>query len=87
MSSHHDPVYLEVQIEKRQLHATRKRLYQELEKVLDMPVLAFFTSFRHPVMIDDWDADTCNSWRTMTAVKSKNSGQRWRCQRTSRFAL
>lgn len=38
-------------------HETRRHLYEEIEKELDLPVISFFTSFTHPVMIEDEDAD------------------------------
>jgi ClpP class serine protease len=50
------PVYQQVLIEQNQTHDTRKHIYKELEKVLGMPVLAYFTSFHYEVMIDDSDA-------------------------------
>ena len=37
--------------------ATRKHLYQQIQKLVDKPIISYFTSFRHPVMIDDSDAD------------------------------
>lgn len=46
----------QIQQEEHQAHATRKRLYAQLEKRLGMPVLAFYTSFNQPVMMDDNDA-------------------------------
>lgn len=42
--------------EEHQAHATRKTLYAELKKKLGKPILAYYTSFNHPVMIDDSDA-------------------------------
>ena len=35
---------------------TRKHLYEKIEKLLDLPVVAFYTSFIYPVMIEDNDA-------------------------------
>ncbi len=43
--------------EQNQGHETRKKLYSDLEKELNMPVVAFCTSFQFPVMIEDADAD------------------------------
>ncbi|MBW2167097.1 MAG: ATP-dependent Clp protease proteolytic subunit [Deltaproteobacteria bacterium] len=43
--------------EQNQTHETRKRLYLSLEKLLQMPVISYFTSFNFPVMIDDNDVD------------------------------
>jgi hypothetical protein len=50
------PVYLEIQNEMMQTHKTRKDLYERLENRLQLPVVSFFTSFSHPVMIEDSDA-------------------------------
>lgn len=36
---------------------TRKRLFDKLERELGRPVVSYFTSPRHPVMIEDDDAD------------------------------
>jgi len=43
--------------EQLQTHETRKLLFVSLEKELQRPVITFFTSFVHPVMIEDADAD------------------------------
>ena len=43
--------------EKQQTQETRKYLYEKLEKAYKVPVISFFTSFRHPVMIENADAD------------------------------
>ncbi len=43
--------------ERGQEHKTRKRLYLELERALGRPVVAFFTSFNFPVMLEDDDVD------------------------------
>lgn len=43
--------------EQRQTHDTRKNLYFSIEKLLDRPVISYFTSFNFPVMIDDADVD------------------------------
>ncbi len=43
--------------ERLQGHETRKDLYVTLGKMLGLPVVSFFTSFRYPVMIEDSDAD------------------------------
>ena len=51
------PVFNQVLAEQEQSHNTRKRIYAKLEKQLGKPVLAYFTSFSHPVMIEDADAD------------------------------
>ena len=46
-----------VHTEQGQLHATRKALFAALESKLERPVVSFFTSFVHPVMMEDADAD------------------------------
>lgn len=51
------PVFNQVLAEQEQSHNTRKGIYEKLEKQLGKPVLAYFTSFSHPVMIEDSDAD------------------------------
>lgn len=38
-------------------HDTRKDLYTKINELLGKPVIAYFTSFKHPVMMDDEDAD------------------------------
>lgn len=49
-------VYQQVLIERNQHHEGRKHLFLELEKVINKPVVAFFTSFTHNnVMIDQND--------------------------------
>jgi ClpP class serine protease len=52
-----NPVIQQVLTEQNQGHETRKRLFIELEKELERPVVSYFTSFRFPVMIEDADAD------------------------------
>lgn len=42
--------------EEHQAHATRLKLYADLRKRIGKPILAYYTSFNHPVMIDDSDA-------------------------------
>src|SRR5208283_4940283 len=37
--------------------STRKDLYLDLEKILGVPVISFFTSFVYPIMIEDTDAE------------------------------
>jgi ATP-dependent protease ClpP protease subunit len=49
-------VYQQVATEQHQGHETRKKLFINLEKELNMPVVSFFTSFYAPVMIEDSDA-------------------------------
>lgn len=43
--------------EQSQAHSTRQDLYLEIEKLVGLPVVSFFTSFRYPVMLEDSDAD------------------------------
>lgn len=50
-------IYDRVMEEENQGHATRRPLLEGLTKDLDRPVVTFFTSFHHPVMIMDEDAD------------------------------
>lgn len=50
------PVYQQVMTEQHQGHETRHNLFIELEGLLEMPVITFFTSFHFPVMIEDADA-------------------------------
>lgn len=51
------PIIHHVMTEQMQGHETRVKLYTELEKTLGRPVVSYFTSFVHPVMIDDADAE------------------------------
>ncbi|MGD6851868.1 MAG: SDH family Clp fold serine proteinase [Candidatus Bathyarchaeia archaeon] len=51
------PIYQKVREEQFQIHSTRKQLYRKLEKLLGMPVISYFTSFRYPVMLEDSDAE------------------------------
>jgi hypothetical protein len=53
----YDPVITRVLAERSQQHATRKSLFNKLEEELQRPVVAYFTSFRYPVAVDDSDAD------------------------------
>lgn len=57
MGKRSDPVISQVLNERNQGHDTRRRLYARLETMLGRPVVAYFTSFRFPVMIEDTDAD------------------------------
>ena len=51
------PDWATVQDEVNQAPNTRERLYRDLEKCFKMSVVSLFTSFRHPVVLDDSDAD------------------------------
>lgn len=53
----HDPVVTRVLAEIQQQHPTRKVLFVRLEEYLNRPIVAYFTSFRYPVAIDDSDVD------------------------------
>ena len=46
----------QILIEKQQELPTRQKLYRDIEKILDRTVVAYFTSFKRPVLIDDDDA-------------------------------
>ena len=56
MGSEH-PVIRKVLSERTQSQETRQVLYNRLEELIGRPVLAFFTSFNQPVMIQDQDVD------------------------------
>jgi ATP-dependent protease ClpP protease subunit len=43
--------------EHHQRHSTRQNLYTELERHVGLPIVACFTSFLYPVMMEDSDAD------------------------------
>lgn len=47
----------QVQEEQYQGHSTRKRIYQELEREIGMPIISVVTSFEYPVMLENQDAD------------------------------
>ncbi|MFB5652838.1 hypothetical protein ACE5IS_19530 [Leptospira wolffii] len=51
------PVVRQVLTEQNQGAETRKALFSTIEGLLGRKVVAYFTSFKHPVMIDDDDAD------------------------------
>lgn len=51
-------VYLAISAEAQQQPSTRKALFQKIEKELDgRALVTFFTSFNHPVQIEDADVD------------------------------
>lgn len=52
-----DPIFGQVMAEQNQIPATRTRVIKNLERILGRPVIVYFTSFNHPVMITDEDAD------------------------------
>lgn len=49
------PEYIKVLSELTQHHDSRKKYYERLENIINMPVLSYLTSFRYPVSIDDQD--------------------------------
>lgn len=51
------PVIRQVLTERLQGPETRRTLFERLEALLQRPVLAYFTSFAQPVMIQDQDVD------------------------------
>jgi len=50
-------VFEQVLAEVKQSHGTRKNLIKKLEKEIQRPVISLFTSFSHPVVLDDEDAN------------------------------
>jgi len=52
-----EPVISRVYKEQSQTHETRKKLFYDLEKIFERPVVSFFSSFRHAAVIEDDDAD------------------------------
>jgi ClpP class serine protease len=52
-----DTVIKKVMDEQSQGHSTRINLFVEIEKILNKPVIAFFTSFNQQVSIEDTDTD------------------------------
>ena len=54
-------VLAKINQEKSQDHSTRVRLFRKLKRALGMPLLAFYTSFRYPVAIEDSDAEMLES--------------------------
>lgn len=61
MPSENNPVLMQLLAERSQSHKTRKDLFVELEKELGRPVVSFYTSFVHPVVIEDSDVDMIGS--------------------------
>ena len=52
-----NPIIYKILDEQNQGHSTRVPLFEKIEKILDRPLISFFTSFKFPVMIDNSDAD------------------------------
>lgn len=46
-----------VNLEKNQIHDIRRNIYVDLEKMVCIPIISFFTIFKYPVSIEDSDAD------------------------------
>lgn len=69
-----NPLFKRLLEEVNQEHSLRKGLYSRLEKVLgdDKRVIAFFTSFRFPVLIEDGDADMLEEVLGSTDLDNKN---------------
>jgi ClpP class serine protease len=57
MAPDSDPVYGHVNSERNQDHRTRQDLYRKIEENLGRPVVSLFTSFIHPVMLEDEDTN------------------------------
>jgi len=56
-----DSPFSSMQAERSQDHRTRVLLYKRLARELGRPVVAIFTSYRYPVMLDDSDANMLES--------------------------
>lgn len=54
-------VHGKIQSETGQDQFTRQHLYQNLERIIGRSIVSYFTSFHHPVQIDDDDADIIQS--------------------------
>lgn len=52
-----NPIISIVQTERTQAHGTRRQLLADLGHNLDRPVIAYYTSFKYPVMMVDEDVD------------------------------
>ncbi len=52
-----NPIIYKILDEQNQGHSTRVHLFERIEKILERPLITFFTSFKFPVMIDNADAD------------------------------
>jgi len=50
-------IFQQIIEEKTQSPSTRSKIYEEIEKIIGIPLISYFTSFSYPVMIDDDDAD------------------------------
>ncbi len=56
-SDNRKPIFSRIQDEQGQTHGTRVAIFERLEQLLQRKVMTCFTSFRHPVELDDGDAD------------------------------
>lgn len=52
-----EPIIAKVLTEKTQGHDTRQQLFLDLSSHLGRPLITFFTSFHHPVAMDDQDVE------------------------------
>lgn len=57
MAEKRDSEFVRLQREVDQAFDVRREFYDELEKLFGLSVFALFTSFRHPSLLDDDDAD------------------------------
>lgn len=55
--SQDDPTIMRVMAERQSNYVTRRPLLEKLDGLLGVPVVSFFTSTIHPVIIEDADAD------------------------------
>ena len=62
---------IRVQTEVNQAPDTRAKYYRDLEKLFDASVFALFTSFTHPALLDDDDADMLEDALRNRPPKSK----------------
>lgn len=63
------PAYGLIQQERMQVQPTRKHLYEQIEKELGVPVVTYFTSFTHPVMIDADDVQIIEQALQVTEMR------------------
>jgi len=52
-----ETIHAKVQKEKQQHPITRRHLFEKIEETIGVPLVAYFTSFAYPVMIDNSDAE------------------------------
>jgi len=63
-------VLTKINQEKAQDHSTRVFLFKKIERLLKLPLVAFYTSFRYPVAIEDSDAEMLEN--VLQATDTKN---------------